>query len=134
MKNIKSMIVILAVILIYWSPVYAHKMTIEPVEDGLVQVIYDDGSFSSRTEVTVYDSKDEIIDKGKLDQEGKYAYDSSKDVAYIVADDGLGHQDTWKIGEVAPGDSDGSKALKIGAVVLVLAGIGGFSYMKKGKN
>lgn len=134
MKNIKSIIMILAVILISLSPVYAHKMTIEPVEDGIIEVLYDDGSFSSRTEVTVYDSKGEIIDSGKLDEEGKFAYDTSGDAAYLEASDGLGHKDEWKVGEAVAGSSGGSKALKIGAVVLILAGVAGFSYKKKGKS
>lgn len=134
MKNMKLMIVIMIIMLISSIPAYAHKMTIEPVEDGIIQVLYDDGSFSSRTEVTVYDSNDQVIESGKLDDEGKYTYDTSGDIAYIVADDGLGHKDEWEIGEAVATSSGASKVLKMGAVVLILGGVAGFSYKKKAKS
>jgi len=131
MKNMKMFLIAIAILLVSAVPAYAHKMTIDPVEDGIIKVQYDDGSFSERTEVKVYNSKDEVIEEGKLDEEGKFTYDKSKDVSYIVAEDGLGHKAEWKIGEETKKDSGGSKGLKIGAVVLALAIIGGISYKKK---
>ena len=133
MKNLKSIIMIVAVILIWSLPVYAHKMTIDPERDGVIKVYYDDGSFSSKIEITVYDSNDEIIESGKLDDQGKYSYDINGGAAYIVADDGMGHKDEWKIGEKVKINTGGSKVFKIGAVVLVLALLAGISYWRKGK-
>ncbi|MGN9164320.1 hypothetical protein ACTNDY_03395 [Tissierellaceae bacterium HCP3S3_D8] len=132
-KNIRSIVIIMVILLISAIPAYAHKMTIEPVEDGVIKVHYDDGSFSSRTVVTVYDSNGEELESGKLDEEGKYTYDKDKDVSYIVAEDGLGHKDEWKVGEEVKADSGGSKTLKIVGVVAVLAIVGIVSYKKKGK-
>lgn len=127
----KRILIIMSILLIIAVPVYAHKMSIEPVEDGIIKVQYDDGGISSRAEVTVYNSNDEEIEKGKLDEKGQFTYDTSKDAAYIVAEDGLGHKAEWKVGEEVKSDTGGSKALKIGAVVLVFAAIGFISYKRK---
>lgn len=131
MKNVKIFLIVITILLVSAVPAYAHKMVIEPLEDGVIKVQYDDGSFSERTEVKVYNSKDEVIEEGKLDEEGKFTYDKSKEVSYIIAEDGLGHKAEWKIGEESKKDSGGSKWVKIGAVVLVLVAIGGISYKKK---
>lgn len=130
MKKMRVIVLTVVMLLMFTAPAYAHKMLIEPVEDGVIKVLYDDGSFSERTEVTVYDSNDEVIEKGKLDDEGKFFYDKSKDVSYIVAEDGLGHKAEWKVGEEVKRDSSGSKTIKIVAVVLVLAAVG-FMFTRK---
>lgn len=133
MKKARSIIIIMIMVLISSIPAYAHKMNIEPLENGIVKVHYDDGSFSSRTEVTVYNSNDEVIETGKLNQEGKYTYDTNQDISYIVADDGMGHRAEWKVGELVEVRGGGSKFIKIGIVVLVLGAIAGISYRKKAK-
>lgn len=133
MKNIKVFVLTIIMLFTFITPAYAHKMLIEPVKDGVIKVMYDDGSFSERTEVTVYDSNDEVIEKGKLDDEGKFYYDKDKDVSYIVAEDGLGHKAEWKVGEEVKNDSGGSKTLKILAVLIVIGAVTIISMKKKQK-
>lgn len=133
MKNSRIIVLIMCFLMIFSATAYAHKMTIEPLEDGVVQVLYDDGSSSSRTVVTVYNSNDEELESGKLDDEGRFTYDADSDAEYIVADDGMGHRAEWTIGEEPSSRSHASKYIKIGVVVLVLVGIAGIYYIRKGK-
>ena len=133
MKNSRLIVLIMCFLMIFSTAVYAHKMIIDPVEDGVIQVLYDDGSFSSRTEVTVYNSDDEVIESGDLDDEGRFTYDPDGSAEYIVADDGMGHKAEWTIGEEASASSHASKYVKIGVVVLVLVGIAGIYYKRRGK-
>lgn len=135
MKKSRLILLIVCILMMFSATVYAHKMTIEPVEDGLIEVLYDDGSFSSRTEVTVYDSNDQVIESGKLDDEGRFTYDIDSNAEYIVADDGMGHRAEWTVGEEAGSSSShASKYIRIAVVVLVLVGVGGIYYVRRGKN
>lgn len=131
MKNTRVIVLMMCFLMIFSATAYAHKMTIEPLEDGVIQVHYDDGSFSSRTEVTVYNSNDEELALGELDDEGKFTYDASEDAEYIVADDGMGHRAEWTIGEEPSSSSHASKYIKIGVVVLVLVAVAGIYYKRK---
>lgn len=116
------------------TPVYAHKMLIVPVEEGTIQVVYEDGSFSTRTVVYVYDEEGNEIDQGRLDAEGNFYYDAT--IAYsFVADDGIGHRTEWTIGEEAVATSDPHRWLTVGAVVAVFVAIAViFSLKAKRKN
>lgn len=133
MKSSRLIVLIMCFLMIFSATAYAHKMTIEPLEDGIIQVLYDDGSFSSRTEVTVYDSNDEVIESGKLDEEGKFTYAASGDAEYIVADDGMGHKAEWTIGEEPSSSSHASKYIKVGVVLLALLAVVGLYYKRKGR-
>lgn len=133
MKNSRLFVLIMCFLMVFSTIAFAHKMVIEPVEDGLVKVYYEGGDFSYRTEVTVYDSNDQVIESGKLDDEGKFTYDTDSDVKYLVADDGMGHRAEWTVGEEASSSSHASKYIRIAVVVLVLAGIAGIYYLRKGK-
>lgn len=133
MKNLrKSLGVFLMVAVIVVSislPSYAHKMTIEPIEPGKVTVQYDAGNAATRAEITVYNADGEVIEEGKVDQEGNFEFDQ-KEASYLEADDGMGHKDKWEVGkEVAA--TGGSKLPKIAAVVVVLAVVGFFFTKKK---
>ena len=133
MKNSRLIVLIVCFLMVFSTVAFAHKMVIEPVEDGVVKVYYEGGDFSSRTEVTVYDSHDQVIQSGQLDDEGKFTYDTNSDAEYLVADDGMGHKAEWTIGEEASSSSHASKYIKIAVVVLVLAGIAGIYYVRKRK-
>ncbi len=107
----------------------AHKMMIEPVEDGKIQVNYDAGNAATRAEIKVYDKDGKVLSEGKVDEDGYYEYEAG--ASYIEADDGMGHKDKWTIGEDVAAHG-GSKLPKIAAVVVVL-GVVGFIFTKKKK-
>ncbi len=128
-KKISSLIMALAVVVSISMPVYAHKMIIEPIEDGKVKVEYDAGNAATRAEIKVYNSKDEVIEEGKVDEEGIFEFDQEK-ASYLEADDGMGHKDRWEVGKEVEGVG-GSKLPKIAGVVVVLAAVGFFFAKKK---
>ncbi|WP_078552559.1 hypothetical protein [Bacillus alkalicellulosilyticus] len=113
------------------STVYAHKLLIEVSEPGTLHVIYEDGSFSTRTVVTVFDQAGNEIDKGTLDDEGYFHYDKVE-AHSIVAEDGLGHRTEWTVGEEIVVRSDPHRWLIITIVLTILVGIAiFFSYRTK---
>lgn len=100
---IKRFIIISAIlstlfIFLVESPVYAHCILIEPVKEGLVQVIFDDGSVARHAEITVYDENDEEIINGEVDSEGLFSYPPEK-AEIIVAEDDFGHRAEYNVGE-----------------------------------
>ncbi|AKL97241.1 hypothetical protein CACET_c38130 [Clostridium aceticum] len=123
MKQIKTFLLVMVVFLLLSVPVYAHKMMIEPIESGIVRVIYADGSFSERTEVVAYNANNEEVFRGQLDTDGYFYYDENDSVAYLVADDGLGHMVTWNIGDPVATTSSRGKWLRIAAIIFVFIGI-----------
>ncbi|MCT8137289.1 hypothetical protein H1D32_05740 [Anaerobacillus sp. CMMVII] len=78
---------------------YAHKMVIETVEAGKIRVVYEDGSFSRRTIVILYDANGNELSRGSLDHEGYFFYDPKK-VSLVVANDGIGHRAEWEVGTI----------------------------------
>jgi nickel transport protein len=92
-----AVIFALIILLIPVSTVFAHRMVIEEVEDGLVWAGYEDGRFSRRTEVVVYDEQGEELARGSLDSDGNFAFPPEQ-AALIVADDGLGHRAEYNLG------------------------------------
>lgn len=132
MKNFRILPLIIMLTMILSVPVYAHRMIIQPIEAGVIEVKYADGSFSARTEVTVYDENDQIIEQGKLDEEGKFYYEEENNPSYIIADDGMGHMDTWEVGSEVKVETMASKLLKIGLVLIGFLGVA-FIFTKKKK-
>lgn len=129
----KIVIYLLFFIFISSTTVYAHKMLIVPVKEGVIQVVYGDESFSTRTVVSVYDQEGNEIDIGKLDSEGYFYYDEES-AHKFVADDGIGHRTEWTVGEENVVKSDPHRWIIIGIVVTVLVGIAIlFSYRAKRK-
>ena len=95
---------------------FAHLMLIEPLEEGKIQVVFDDGTTCRRSEVVIYDEDGEVIKQGEVDDDGKFSY-PPEDAELIVADDGFGHRAEYEVGE------DVQEALPRGpTIVLVLAG------------
>lgn len=117
-QRIFTLTLITIFLLFHALPVYAHKMMIEPVEDGKIKVTYADGSFSSRTVVTVYDENGTEVAQGPLDEEGYFSYDISTAHSF-VAEDGLGHRSEWTIGEEGQAKSDPHQWITVGIVVLI---------------
>ncbi len=98
-KSIISLMALLAILLAA-SPVFAHLMLIEPVEEGKVQVLFDDGSAARHAEVVVYDENEEEIERGDVDGEGYFSFDPEQ-AELLVADDGFGHRAEYVVGEEA---------------------------------
>ncbi len=102
-KTMTILLLIPLLVILSPSPVLAHRMLIEPVEEGIIRVVYEDGRFSRRTEVFVYDHQGRELYSGKLDNQGYFHYPPDGAVR-IVADDGLGHRVEWRVGETfSPG-------------------------------
>ncbi len=117
-KRFKIFILCSLLILLPASPVFAHLMLIEPVEEDKVRVVFDDGSIARHAEVVVYDYNEEEVARGDVDDEGYFEYDPEK-AEFLVADDGFGHRAEYVLGE------ETTQALPRGPVVaLVLLGFG----------
>lgn len=132
-KHVKAALVVLIISWIFLpaTPAFAHLMLIEPVEEGKVQVVFDDGSIARHAEVVVYDDEGEEIARGDVDEEGKFHY-PPENADLIVADDGFGHRAEHAVGE------DPGEALPRGlTVAVVLSGFaliaGVFHYRVKKK-
>jgi hypothetical protein len=82
------------------SPVSAHRMVIEEVGEGAIKVCYEDGRFSRRTVVVVYDQQGTEIARGDLDDEGIFYFPPER-AMLIEADDGLGHRAELALGREA---------------------------------
>jgi len=119
LKRIKlTILVVWAMLLVMLpaAPVFAHLMLIEPVEEGKIQVVFDDGTTCRHSEVVVYDENEQEIKQGEVDEKGKFSY-PPEDAELIVADDGFGHRAEYVVGE------DPHQALPRGpTIAVVLAG------------
>ncbi|MDQ0340116.1 hypothetical protein J2S00_002911 [Caldalkalibacillus uzonensis] len=121
------------VLFLQTTTVYAHKLLIEPVSPGKIKVVYEDGSFSTRTMVQVFDTERNEIESGHLDSEGYFYYDEER-ANLIVADDGIGHRTEWTVGEEVIVKSDPHRWLTVGMVVVVFVVVAAyFSYRTKKK-
>ncbi|MBP1969466.1 hypothetical protein J2Z83_001570 [Virgibacillus natechei] len=74
------------------NTVFAHRMIVETVEDGLIHVRYDDGTDAPLAVVSIYDEDGKQLVEGEVDEDGYFYYDEEIDVHRIVADDGMGHR------------------------------------------
>lgn len=99
-KSIKSIIIILGVAVIFLpaAPVFAHLMLIEPVEEGKVRVIFDDGSAARHAEVVVFDENEKELARGDVDRDGYFSFAPEK-AELLVAEDGFGHRAEFVTGE-----------------------------------
>lgn len=75
--------------------VFAHRMLIDMVEDGLFKVRYDNGQISREAIVRAYDQNHQLLFEKQVDQNGYVSYTNDIHVARLVADDGLGHRASW---------------------------------------
>ncbi len=101
MNLTKMMIMLLLIVLVISIPVgtvFAHRMVIEELEAGLVKIGYEDGRFSRRTEIVVYNEQGMELQRGMIDTNGQFSY-QPEEVVLIVADDGLGHRAELNLGQ-----------------------------------
>ncbi|UOE92477.1 hypothetical protein [Alkalihalobacillus sp. LMS39] len=127
----KVCVCLFVVFFIMGSHVYAHKMLIEPTEQGVVKVHYEDGSFSARTVVSVYDKHETLLGEGKLDEHGYFSYDNIDGAYLLVADDGIGHRVEWIVGEERETTIfTENKWLVVSIVLIVLVGFASFFQRK----
>ncbi len=121
LKHFKTatMMLVVAMFILPATPVLAHLMLIETLEEGKVQVVYDDGTVARRAEVVVYNEQDEEISRGQVDTEGVFEY-SPVEAAVIVADDGLGHRAQYVVEE----DQHQAALPRGPTIALVLSGFG----------
>ncbi len=131
MKGFKNAILVVLVFVLFTVPVYGHKMTITPMEPGVIKVHYADGTFTDQIQLTLYNGEKEEISIGTLDEAGYFHYDTDSEVVYIVADDGMGHRVQWKVGDPVSTSSSIGKWLKIGAIVVIFIGISVIFQIKK---
>ncbi|MBM4765261.1 hypothetical protein [Bacillus sp. B15-48] len=131
--NKKIVVFLLLFVFISSTTVYAHKMLIAPIEEGVIQVVYEDGSFSTRTVVYVYDQEGNEVDQARLDSDGYFYYEEIGHT--FVADDGMGHRTEWTVGEEIVIKSDPHRWIIIGIVVTVFVSIAIVSsYLAKRKH
>lgn len=137
MKNILSkgfifILIILVVLVISITPVSAHRMIVEPVEEGVVTVYYEGGQLARRAEVVVYDKEGNELARGGLNEEGNFEYPPDQEAALVVADDGMGHRAEYEIGEET--GEELPRGITVAAVLMVFGIIAGiFQYRVKKK-
>lgn len=102
----------------------AHSMDLEVVEEGVLQVKYDEGIPARRAEVAVYDAAGKILASGTVDTEGYFYFDSELPAYGAEAQDGLGHKAELIFGR---GTRRLPRALGgfLGVLILLSAAVGG---------
>lgn len=98
MLNKRLCIYLIALVLLIPGVAYAHGMSLRLEAPGVFRVEYDGGGFSPRTEVVLYDEEGRELERGLVDEEGKYHFDENLAVYRAVADDGMGHRAEYKEG------------------------------------
>lgn len=94
----KILPVALCLLLVMPGHAHAHAMFLTLEEPGVLRVEYDGGGFSPRTIVTVFDEKNNELEKGPVDAEGKFYFDENFHVYSAIAEDGMGHRAECKKG------------------------------------
>ncbi|WP_216829687.1 hypothetical protein [Alkalihalobacterium elongatum] len=132
-KHFAQFVMIILILIIFAIPVHAHKMLIDPIEEGKIQVVYEDGSHSNRTIVYAYDDEGNEVANGSLDENGYFYYEPNE-ATFFVADDGIGHRTEWRVGEEILVKSDPHRWITVGIVVAIFISIAVFfSYRSKRK-
>lgn len=131
LKNRVFLLVLL--LLLIPSVAYAHAMFLKMEEPGVLKAEYDGGGFSPRTEITIYDEAGNELDKGLVDDEGKFYFDENLDVHRAVADDGMGHRAEYKKGVEAKTIPKAPVVIGVFALVAVIFAVYKV-YNRKGKN
>ncbi|MCD1146570.1 hypothetical protein LQU94_00375 [Peptoniphilus sp. KCTC 25270] len=88
----KTLLIILAFLLLFPTILYAHGIHLILVEPGKFRGEYDGGGFSPRMTVTLYNQKDEILAQGNVDEKGEFVFDPKISFDYAVLEDGMGHR------------------------------------------
>ncbi|NLL19748.1 MAG: hypothetical protein GX262_12105 [Clostridia bacterium] len=96
--NKRFFLCLIALLVLIPGVASAHGMLLRLEEPGMFKVEYDGGGFSPRTEVVLYDEEGRELERGLVDEEGKYHFDENLAVYRAVADDGMGHRAEYKEG------------------------------------
>ncbi len=93
--------VILLLFFFLFSPtyVYAHRMIIETPEPRVIRVIYDGDIPAVRSAVQLWDSEDNMILEGPVDNNGYFTYEEGMNVYKVIALDDFGHREVLVIGD-----------------------------------
>lgn len=118
MKYQRLLIIIPLILILFTTPVYAHKLTITPQEGDSIKVNYADGSFSDQISLVLLNENKEEIGTAPIDEQGCFYYGDTPNLAYIVAQDNMGHRVQWKLGDPVAQSSSRGYYLKITAIVL----------------
>lgn len=106
-------------------------MLIQPVNDGLIQVVFDDDSIAYRSDVVVYDANGEILKEGRADLDGYFDYSDVLNPVTIVASDDWGHRAQWEVGADEPKILPRAP-MAIG-VLVIFGAIGGYFQLRMKK-
>ena len=98
-KTTAAVILLLFFFLLYSDSVYAHRMIIETPEPGVIRVFYDGEIPAVRAAVQLWDSEDNMVLEGPVDNKGQFTYDEKLNVHKVVALDDFGHREVLMIGE-----------------------------------
>ena len=98
-KTTAAVILLLFFFLLYSDSVYAHRMIIEIPETGVIRVFYDGEIPAVRASVQLWDSEDNMVLEGAVDNKGQFTYDEKLNVHKVVALDDFGHREVLIIGE-----------------------------------
>ncbi len=96
--NKRFFLCLIALLVLIPGVASAHGMLLRLEEPGMFKVEYDGGGFSPRTEVVLYDEEGRELERGLVDDEGKYHFDENLAVYRAVADDGMGHRAEYREG------------------------------------
>lgn len=101
LKTVTFLMTILIILTLFMmsGEISAHRMIIEEVSEGKIEVGFDDGSKADNVEVKLYDEEENIIEEGLTDEKGIYEYDGNLEVERIVARDDMGHRAALNIGD-----------------------------------
>ena len=108
-----KVLILISILLLSTSTVYAHRLMIDPVDEYEIQVIYEDGEAIKNAGIQILDEEGEILLEGNADEEGYYSYEGEDQAHSIVADDGTGHKVTWVIGEAVEQHGEWMQYIKI---------------------
>lgn len=130
MKKINRLSLMMAIIMVLVPTIaFAHGLFLTLEEPGVLKAEYDGGGFSPRMEVVLFDSEGNEIERGPVNDEGKYEFDTSLDVARAEVDDGMGHKAEYKEGV----ESKSIPKLPVIIGVFVVVAVIYFVFSKKNK-
>lgn len=113
-------IILLLILSLSISTVYAHRMMIEPVDEHTIQVVYENGDGIKHAGIRILDENGEVIEEGKADEKGYYSLDDSDRAHSVIAEDGTGHQATWAVGSAVESHGEWTHYIRIIGVAAAL--------------
>lgn len=112
------------------QPSYAHKLVLEPVEEGTIKVYFEGGSIPQEMTVEVFNASGELLNQEPLSETGYFYFNEDKAHRIIVFDP-MGHRVEWKVGDPIAFSSSWVDFFKKALVVALFIGIAAFFGIKK---